>query len=215
MPDTAKRTTLAARKLFWIVLGATFVVDQLAKGIAQVTLKPDGWQPGDPAPHYPFINGVVHGTWAIGGLPAMGGAKGMLWISIPVAILFWGAIMYVVAFKRGRRHALTLVSAGLVYGGLLSNLLDMALFRGARNFMELGFDNPLRALNPNSDNGMFAQHPLFSTAALAMWIGLPLLVIGALLDKRKRKPEPPAPPPPRPRAGSTRPYGYQDPPAGR
>jgi lipoprotein signal peptidase len=178
---------LSVRKGFWIAVPIVVIIDQFAKSIAGFFLKPDGWQPGDEVPVYRWIEGVVHGTWAHGGF--LPNEEPVTWYGIAIAALFWGALFYYAAFRSKPREGLIRVGAGLAVGGALSNLVDLAVFGGARNFF------------------MVAART-FSTAAIAMVVGFLLLIVGAFVARRKH-PAPPAPPPPKPRANTKRPYGLQ------
>ena len=203
---------MKSRKALWITAASMFVLDQALKSWAMLSLKPDGWQPGDPSPHYPFIDGLVRGTWALGSMQASEGAGAMTYLSPIIGGLFWSGIFVFVAVSHGRRHVLTQIGAALLVAALFSNLLDMLLFGGVRNFLLLDFDNPLWQMSGQNGGGMFAQRPNFSTAAIALWLGMLTLLFGAAAEQRRRKtkPLPPPPPPPRPRTDSTRPYGYRE-----
>ncbi|MCA8936248.1 MAG: signal peptidase II [Planctomycetes bacterium] len=178
------------RKPLWIATAATLVIDQLAKSWALLSLRPEGWQAGDPSPHYPFIDGVIHGTWSLGSIATQPEAGAMNSIAPILGMLFWSAIFFVVAFKSGRRHLLTQLGAALLFAGMISNLLDVSIFGGVRNFMELGFDNPLWSPSQATNDGTFAQHPQFSTGAIALWLGMASLIIGALIDHQRNKKQP-------------------------
>jgi lipoprotein signal peptidase len=197
-----------AQKAFWVAVPAVIVLDQVAKGLAQLTLKPDGWEVGDPQPHYRFIEGIVHGTWATGEMFAFGGTTP--WPAIVFAALFWSAVFYFVLLRSQPRQWLLRIGGGMMLGTLVTNLIDTAMFGGVRNFMLLGFDNPFSQTDPGRimQDGIYASRPSFSTAAVSGWLGMAALVIGAFIGKRKKQPPAP-PPPPKPRPDSKRPYGHQ------
>ena len=201
---------IRTKKLFWIATGATVVADITIKAIASYLLKPAGWQPGDPNPHYSFVDGFLHWTWALGSIAPEGATLAEKAPPLVYAALFWGVILYFVALTPKPRHFLTLFGGGLAFGGIAGNLIDMLIFGGVRNFMELGFDSPLYSAGASDANPMFSQRPLFSSAAVALWLGLALLIIGGVIDARRSRsakvtPPPPLSPPPNPR----QPYGHQ------
>lgn len=180
------RSILTRSKAFWLTAAVVLVMDQTARGIAQIALKPEGWQETDPQPVYPFIDGLIHGTWATGRV--LGHMNGpALGIAVVLVASFWLAVFYFVVFRSQPRQWLLRVAGGLVLGGLLSNLIDLALFGSVRNFLLLGFDNPFSAVgSAHSDNDFYSARPNFSTAAVASFAGMILVVVGSLIGKERK-----------------------------
>lgn len=201
---------MARRKGFLITTAIVVVVDQVARLIAQLTLKPDGYAPGNDAPVHDFIDGFVHWQWGQGGFILPEGPMALQIVSGIFAAVFWSAVFYWVAVRSGPSLGLTRIAAGLLLGGIASNLLDLALFGYTRNFMLLGFDHPLSALSGRQSG--IAARPVFSTAAVAVVVGLvSLIVLGLLGRTREPKPKSEPPPPPKPRKrpppGNSKPGG--------
>lgn len=196
--DTTILSRIAARRGFWLSAGLVLVVDQLSKFIAQITLKPEGWQPGDPTPHYSFIDGLVHGTWGLGELtPQIDGP--VQYVSLLLAIVFWTAVFYFVALRSGPKQWILRLGGGMMLGAAISNIAEQLITGRIRNFIKLGFDNPLWRPDVSLPEygGFYAQRPLFSLAAVAILAGTILLVVGAMIGRPKKQASPP-PPPPRP-----------------
>ncbi|MBZ0136719.1 MAG: signal peptidase II [Planctomycetes bacterium] len=196
--NTSVLQQVARRKSFLIATAIVVVTDQVARLVAQLTIKPEGYSSGDSAPVHEFIDGVLHWQWGQGGFVIPEGPPVLQIISGIVAFVFWGAIFYWVAVRSGPSLGLTRLAAGLLLGGIASNLLDLAIFGHTRNFMLLGFDHPLSAIS-DGQSGIVAR-PIFSTAAVAMVLGLIALIVLGLLGKtREPKPKSEPPPPPQPR----------------
>lgn len=189
------------RPAFWVTAPIVIALDQLAKAVAQLTLKPDGWQNGDPSPHYAWIEGVVHGTWALGDSLAFA-SEGPHWATLVIAVPFWCAVYYLVGFRSGRNQWVMRIGGGTLLGAVLSSLADMLLFGGVRNFMQMGFDNPFASSDHESAYaGLFVLRPLFSPAAVASLFGFTMLIGGTLIGRdpkpipvsASRSPAPPGP----------------------
>ncbi len=173
---------LAARRVFWYAAAQTLVIDQLAKAVAQAALEPEGWQASDPSPHYPWVEGLVHGTWGLGHVQARG--------TIPptiIAAIVWGFLCYYIAVRPGARPLALLIGGGMVMGGVVGNLIDEVVVGGVRNFMVLGFDHPLGSPPSRLHAGAFALRPSFGTGALAIALGFALVVGSVLMGIRSNE----------------------------
>jgi lipoprotein signal peptidase len=131
----------------------------------------------------------------------------MLWVSVAFGLLFWAAVFYGIGFRSGPRRLVLRLGGGLLLGGLVSNLVDHAIWGGARNFLLLGFKNPFSRLDSDAlmTDAIYAAHPSFSPAAACILVGLVSVVVGAMIGKDKPAPKPVPPPRPAARPKPTRP----------
>lgn len=128
------------RVTFWTGLGV-FLVDQLSKYVVVHLLDLQTRQSLDVLP--PFFN--LRMAWNDGinfGLLG-GGATVMRWVLIAVALLISGMVLNWVRREGGGKAAQ--ISAGLLVGGALGNVLDRLIYGAVADFLNMaccGIDNP-------------------------------------------------------------------------
>jgi len=172
------------RWLFCLALALVILIDQLAKAAVQLFLAytpPELIETANAAP------GVSKLIWFVNTDVFPPQSK---WPMLVGSVLFYGVFLHHGAFRLKSWRKLTPVPLAMFVGGALSNVIDILVLGGVRNFLWLGFDNPLSEFIP----AIPARHS-FSTAALFMTIGIVALPLTLSIEHWLKPKEPPPPPP--------------------
>ncbi len=127
-------------RALWISAVALFVIDQLSKWYIVHFLELDRRLALDVLP--PFLN--LRMTWNYGinfGLFAGDNDK-TRWILIGIAFVICGVVLW---WMRREVKPLAFISAGLLIGGALGNVIDRVLYGAVADFLNMsccGFSNP-------------------------------------------------------------------------
>lgn len=172
------------RRVFCFAFLLVIMIDQLAKAGVQmfVTYTPLETVEAANAPSGPFSLIWVVNTEVF--------PQASKWPMIFGSLLFHGIFLHHGAFRLKTWRKLTPVPLAMFVGGAFSNIVEVLITGGVRNFLKLGFDHPLSALF-----SFIPARPLFSTAALFMLLGMLALPVTLLLE-RWMQPKDPLPPPP-------------------
>jgi len=127
------------RRMF-LIAGAVFVLDQLTKWVVVILLDlREVWEI-DVIP--PYLNLRMAWNRGINFGFLSGGSDVTLWILIAVALIITG---WVIWWMRRDARPLARMSAGLLIGGALGNVVDRLIYGAVADFLNMsccGFTNP-------------------------------------------------------------------------
>lgn len=174
---TEKAPTAARNLWFGAAAVVSIVLDQWTKVLARTHLKPLGpFGKKTLIANYFDLRYSENTGVAFGMFQNLPGGK--YWLSL-VGVLALGLVVYYLA-KSGPRQLRLHVALGLVFGGAIGNLIDRIYFSRVTDFIVWHVGRH--------------EWPAFNVADAALVVGVGLMALDMLLDRRGRVEAPAAPP---------------------
>jgi signal peptidase II len=171
--------------LFGAAALLSIVLDQWTKVLARTHLKPLGpWSSKTVVANYFDLRFSENTGVAFGMFQKLPGGRIWLTLIAVAALLLVGYYL----LKSGPRQTRLHLALGLIGGGAIGNLIDRIVFGRVTDFI-------VWHVGPH-------EWPAFNIADAALVVGVALMAIDMLLDKRGRATEPAAPPDPAGSKGS-------------
>ncbi len=160
--------------IFYIWTVAGLIADLGSKNWAEAAVRPDGYQPGNPTPVIPLIDGVFAWKWAVNHGAAFSMLSGNTLLLTLVGLFALG-VMLLYVYRAEITERLLLVGLGLVASGAIGNLWDRIRFGWVRDFMYFDFALPGHDTLPFIPQ----RYPVFNVADIAILVGAVLVVIAS------------------------------------